>query len=83
MKTHTAPATMSALQEAFAGAIAKAAGVVVEVTSRGSDAWTISGAPAAAERAASWLIARGLLIEVSRTHDAELGETFVYLTSAK
>ena len=56
-------------------------GVSVDVTCRGTGKWTISGRHTDAIDAACWLIDKGLMTEESNVHDAEIGETFVYMTS--
>lgn len=53
--------TIKQIETKIAAALAKEIGVLVNVTNRAADAWTISGADADTRKAADWLQAQGLM----------------------
>ena len=55
-------------------------GAAVEWTFRTDDKFTVSGNPADVDAAVKFLAAHGIAKVESVEHDAELGETFAYLT---
>ena len=78
MTAHTA---RHAIQDKLAATVNGQLGVSIEATLRSADAWTICGSPADVIKACGWLVSAGLLRLDSIEHDAELDETFAYLSA--
>ena len=74
--------TRHELQARFAATVNAAASVNVEATNRTESGWTISGSPADVDTASAWLVRNVGMVLDSIEYDAELDESFAYMTAA-
>lgn len=75
-------APIKAIEKKIAAILTSAAGGQVEVTSRDSGLWTISGQPAHVAAAVAYVTGNGIMALQDQAHDDELGEAFAYLADA-
>jgi hypothetical protein len=69
------------IEAMMAEQIREETGASVEITNRGVNQWTASGAWDAVDIAMAWMVGTGTTTENGRVYDEELCESFAYFTT--